>query len=123
MAGPQSVTREVSGNKAISNIVIVIAMPTEAQPVCTTGGFKDKGAIVGDVFIISDCAFHDRRIPIPVFDLYGVGSRKAFETPNLVKELNLKVGKLSTGDSLDMFTRRPIPIIRNRLKLPKQLTI
>ncbi|KAL5077760.1 hypothetical protein RYX36_016744 [Vicia faba] len=113
-------------------------MQTEAQPVVnkfhlihdphspfpqgTTGGFKDRGATVGDVFIISDCAFHDRRIPIPVFDLYGVGSCKAFETPNLVKELNLKVGKLSTGDSLDMFTRRPIPIIRNRLKLPKQLT-
>ncbi|KAI5402341.1 5'-methylthioadenosine nucleosidase [Lathyrus oleraceus] len=68
----------------------------------TAGGFKARGASVGDIFIISDCAFHDRRIPIPVFDLYGVGSRKAFETPNLVKELNIKVGKLSTGDSLDM---------------------
>ncbi|XP_058785684.1 5'-methylthioadenosine nucleosidase-like [Vicia villosa] len=172
MAGvPQS---EVSANKPISNIVIVIAMQTEAQPVVnkfhliedphspfpqgvpwvryhgkykdlnlnliwpgkdpnsgvdsvgtissalvtyaaiqalqpdliinagTAGGFKARGASVGDVFIISDCAFHDRRIPIPVFDLYGVGSRKAFETPNLVKELNLKEGKLSTGDSLDM---------------------
>ncbi|KAL5098822.1 hypothetical protein RYX36_003150 [Vicia faba] len=33
MTVPQSVTREVSGNKAISNIVIVIAMQTEAQPV------------------------------------------------------------------------------------------
>ncbi|CAJ1973003.1 unnamed protein product [Sphenostylis stenocarpa] len=68
----------------------------------TTGGFKAKGASIGDIFIISDCAFHDRRIPIPGFDLYGVGLRKAFDTPNLIKELNLKVGKLSTGDSLDM---------------------
>jgi len=25
------------------------------------------------------------------FDLYGVGLRKAFNTPNLIKELNLKV--------------------------------
>ncbi|XP_073279075.1 5'-methylthioadenosine nucleosidase-like isoform X2 [Primulina huaijiensis] len=39
-----------------------------------------------------------------VFDLYGVGSRQAFYTPNLAKELSLKVGKLSTGDSLDMST-------------------
>ncbi|KAJ7978567.1 5'-methylthioadenosine/S-adenosylhomocysteine nucleosidase [Quillaja saponaria] len=68
----------------------------------TAGGFKAKGASIGDVFIASDCAFHDRRIPIPVFDLYGVGMRKAFETINLVQELHLKVGKLSTGDSLDM---------------------
>ncbi|XP_068483478.1 5'-methylthioadenosine nucleosidase-like isoform X4 [Phaseolus vulgaris] len=68
----------------------------------TTGGFKAKGASIGDIFIISGCAFHDRRIPIPGFDLYGVGLRKAFDTPNLIKELNLKVGRLSTGNSLDM---------------------
>ncbi|XP_022763107.1 5'-methylthioadenosine/S-adenosylhomocysteine nucleosidase 1-like isoform X2 [Durio zibethinus] len=37
-----------------------------------------------------------------VFDLYGVGLRQVFSTPNLLKELNLKIGKLSTGDSLDM---------------------
>ncbi|KAL7098861.1 hypothetical protein ACP275_09G045200 [Erythranthe tilingii] len=68
----------------------------------TSGGFKAKGASVGDVYLASDVAFHDRRIPIPVFDLYGVGSRQACSTPNLAEELNLKVGKLSTGDSLDM---------------------
>ncbi|KAK7409778.1 hypothetical protein VNO78_00086 [Psophocarpus tetragonolobus] len=79
----------------------------------TAGGFKAKGASIGDVFIVSDCAFHDRRIPIPVFDLYGVGLRKAFETPNLVKELNLKVGKLSTGDSLDMTQQDETSIIAN----------
>ncbi|XP_028765665.1 5'-methylthioadenosine/S-adenosylhomocysteine nucleosidase 1 [Neltuma alba] len=79
----------------------------------TAGGFKAKGASIGDVFIISDCAFHDRRIPIPVFDLFGVGSRKAFETPKLVKELNLKVGKLSTGDSLDMTQQDEAGIIAN----------
>lgn len=32
---------------------------------------------------------------IQVFDLYGVGSRKTFSTPNLAKELNLKVSALS----------------------------
>ncbi|KAJ7967214.1 5'-methylthioadenosine/S-adenosylhomocysteine nucleosidase [Quillaja saponaria] len=79
----------------------------------TAGGFKAKGASIGDVFIASDCAFHDRRIPIPVFDLYGVGLRKAFEAPNLIQELNLKVGKLSTGDSLDMTPHDESSIIAN----------
>ncbi|KAI4299896.1 hypothetical protein L6164_033317 [Bauhinia variegata] len=79
----------------------------------TAGGFKAKGANIGDIFVVLDCAFHDRRIPIPVFDLYGIGLRKACETPNLVKELNLKVGKLSTGDSLDMTQQDEASIIAN----------
>ncbi|KAL1541147.1 Mutanase [Salvia divinorum] len=79
----------------------------------TAGGFKAKGASIGDVFLASDVAFHDRRIPIPVFDLYGVGCRKTFSTPNLAKELNLKVGKLSTGDSLDMCAEDEAAILAN----------
>ncbi|XP_044487760.1 5'-methylthioadenosine nucleosidase-like [Mangifera indica] len=79
----------------------------------TTGGFKARGASIGDIFIISDVAFHDRRIPIPVFDLYGVGLRHTFSTPNLLKELNFKVGKLSTGDSLDMSPQDEATIIAN----------
>ncbi|CAA0816787.1 5-methylthioadenosine/S-adenosylhomocysteine nucleosidase 1 [Striga hermonthica] len=79
----------------------------------TCGGFKEKGASIGDVFLTSNVAFHDRRIPIPVFDLYGVGSRQAFSTPNLAKELYLKVGKLSTGDSLDMSPHDEAAIVAN----------
>ncbi|XP_047252565.1 5'-methylthioadenosine/S-adenosylhomocysteine nucleosidase-like [Capsicum annuum] len=79
----------------------------------TAGGFGAKGASIGDVFLSSEVAFHDRRIPIPVFDIYGVGSRKAFATPNLLKELNLKVGKLSTGDSLDMSPVDEAAIVAN----------
>ncbi|KAJ9132746.1 hypothetical protein P3X46_033583 [Hevea brasiliensis] len=56
----------------------------------TAGGFKAKGASIGDVYLVSDVAFHDRRIPIPVFDLYGVGLLQAYSTPNLPKDLNLK---------------------------------
>lgn len=79
----------------------------------TSGGFKAKGASIGDVFLASDVAFHDRRIPIPVFDLYGVGQRQALSTPNVAKELNLKVGKLSTGDSLDMSPHDEASIVAN----------
>ncbi|XP_021900382.1 5'-methylthioadenosine/S-adenosylhomocysteine nucleosidase 1 [Carica papaya] len=83
----------------------------------TAGGFKAKGANIGDVFLASDVAFHDRRIPIPVFDLYGVGSRQAFSTPNLLKELNLKVGKLSTGDSLDISPQDEAELLQMMLQL------
>ncbi|KAJ1258162.1 hypothetical protein BS78_10G053400 [Paspalum vaginatum] len=79
----------------------------------TAGGFNAKGASVGDVYLASDVAFHDRRIPIPVFDMYGVGARKTFATPNLLKELNFKAGKLSTGDSLDMAPQDEEIIVRN----------
>jgi len=68
----------------------------------TAGGFKAKGACISDVYVVSTVAFHDRRIPVPVLDIYGVGMRNTFPTPNLIKELNLKVGRLSTGDSMDM---------------------
>ncbi|XP_010943418.1 5'-methylthioadenosine/S-adenosylhomocysteine nucleosidase 2 isoform X1 [Elaeis guineensis] len=54
----------------------------------TAGGFKAKGACVGDVYLASDVAFHDRRIPIPV-------------------------GKLSTGDSLDMSPQDEAAILAN----------
>ncbi|KAJ9189622.1 hypothetical protein P3X46_000891 [Hevea brasiliensis] len=79
----------------------------------TAGGFKAKGASIGDVYLVSDVTFHDRRIPIPVFDLYGIGLRHAYPTPNLLKDLNLKVGKLSTGDSLDMSPQDEATIIAN----------
>ncbi|XP_068639891.1 5'-methylthioadenosine/S-adenosylhomocysteine nucleosidase-like [Aristolochia californica] len=79
----------------------------------TAGGFKAKGACIGDVFVVSGVAFHDRRIPIPVFDQYGIGSRKTLPTPNLLKELNLKVGNLSTGDSLDMSPHDEASIVAN----------
>ncbi|KAK1261393.1 5'-methylthioadenosine/S-adenosylhomocysteine nucleosidase 1 [Acorus gramineus] len=79
----------------------------------TAGGFKAKGARVGDVYLASDVAFHDRRIPIPVFDQYGIGARQTFSPPNLLKELILKVGKLSTGDSLDMSPHDETSILAN----------
>ncbi|PIM98705.1 Adenosylhomocysteine nucleosidase [Handroanthus impetiginosus] len=64
--------------------------------------YQAKGTSLGDVFLGSDITLLDRRIPIPVLDLYGVGLCQAVSTLNLAKELNLKVGKLSAGNSLDM---------------------
>nr|ACR37116.1 unknown [Zea mays] len=45
--------------------------------------------------------------------MYGTGARKTFAAPNILKELNLKVGKLSTGDSLDMCPQDKELILRN----------
>ncbi|KAM7479398.1 hypothetical protein LguiA_027611 [Lonicera macranthoides] len=79
----------------------------------TAGGFKAKGASIGDVYLASETSFYDRRIPLPIKQLYGICSRQAFSTPNLLKELNLKVGKLSTGNSLDMCPQDEASIIAN----------
>ncbi|KAG9443022.1 hypothetical protein H6P81_018876 [Aristolochia fimbriata] len=68
----------------------------------TAGGLKVKGACGGDIFLISDVAFHHRRNPLPIRDRYGIGARKTIHTSNLLKRLDLKVGKLSTGDSFDI---------------------
>ncbi|KAF7142277.1 hypothetical protein RHSIM_Rhsim05G0063700 [Rhododendron simsii] len=86
-----------------------IELFSDSEKLC----FQAKGASIADIFLASDVAFHDRRIPIPVFDLYGVGLRQAFPTPNLVKTLNLKVGKLSTGDSLDTSPKDEASIVSN----------
>ncbi|GER42308.1 5'-methylthioadenosine/S-adenosylhomocysteinenucleosidase [Striga asiatica] len=79
----------------------------------TAGGFKEKGASIGDVFLASHVAFHDRRNPLPLRDIYCIGLRQAFSTPNLAKELNLKVAKLSTGNSLDTSPQDAAGIIAN----------
>ncbi|XP_031393464.1 5'-methylthioadenosine/S-adenosylhomocysteine nucleosidase 1-like isoform X3 [Punica granatum] len=91
----------------ISAALVTYASVTELKPdliinAGTAGGFGSKGACVGDVFLVSHIAFNHRRIPLPSFDVYGIGLRQAFSTPLLLKEVNLKVGKLSTGDSFDM---------------------
>jgi hypothetical protein len=41
------------------------------QPAYTCGGFQQKGAAIGDVFLTTGVANHDRRIPIPGFDRIG----------------------------------------------------
>ncbi|XP_078448331.1 phosphorylase superfamily protein [Wolffia australiana] len=79
----------------------------------TAGGFKAKGAAISDVYLASEVAFHDRRIPIPIFDQYGVGVRKTVDTPNLLSQVKLKHGKLSTGDSLDMSPHDEASIMAN----------
>jgi len=70
----------------------------------TCGGFSAKGAAIGDVFLTTAVAHHDRRIPIPAFDAYGVGkleTKMQSMTLQLADVLQCKLGICTTGNSLD----------------------
>lgn len=67
----------------------------------TAGGFRGRGAAIADVFVSTLMVNHDRRIPIPGFDSYGVGEFAALPTPALQAALALKSGVVTSGNSLD----------------------
>jgi 5'-methylthioadenosine nucleosidase len=68
----------------------------------TAGGWKSKGARVGDVYVSRDrFVHHDRRIAIPGFDAYGVGSYAAVDAADVAVALGLKTGIVTTSNSLD----------------------
>lgn len=67
----------------------------------TCGGFSRKGAAIGDVFLTTGVANHDRRIPIPGFDMYGIGKLETVETTLMASKLGYKMGICTTGNSLD----------------------
>ncbi len=67
----------------------------------TAGGFGMYGCRVGDVYLSKGFIFHDRIIDIPGFDKYGIGDYPSVDTSEIAKKLNLKTGKISTGNSLD----------------------
>ena len=69
----------------------------------TAGGFIKRGGAIGDVYLSDGTfRFHDRRISIPGFDAYGVGSFPAADVKALATKLGLKLGVVSTGSSLDL---------------------
>jgi 5'-methylthioadenosine nucleosidase len=67
----------------------------------TCGGFQRKGAAIGDVFLTTAVAHHDRRIPIPEFEPYGIGRLESILATNLAETHNFKQGVCTTGNSLD----------------------
>jgi 5'-methylthioadenosine nucleosidase len=68
----------------------------------TCGGFQRKGAAIGDVFLTTGVANHDRRIPIPDFIPYGVGKLDTkVSVLNMATALGFKTGVCTTGNSLD----------------------
>jgi len=67
----------------------------------TAGGFASRGAVIGDVFMATAFANHDRRIPLAAFDAYGVWAIDAHPAPRLASASGLKMGIVTTGNSLD----------------------
>jgi 5'-methylthioadenosine nucleosidase len=80
----------------------------------TSGGFARKGAVVGDVFLVSASAFHHRRIPIPGFDVLGIGKLEtSFDVVAMATELGFKTGVVTTSDSLDKTERCDEMMLQN----------
>jgi len=68
----------------------------------TCGGFARKGGEIGDVFLTTGVANHDRRIGIPGFVEYGIGGLSSEIDPAAMAEaLGYKTGVCTTGNSLD----------------------
>ena len=67
----------------------------------TCGGFQRAGASVGDIFLAGrDFLFHDRRIPLPRFDEFGVGRIPSAVVPDrILRSIDASAGVISTGDS------------------------
>lgn len=70
----------------------------------TCGGFKSEGADIADVFIGNAVMFHDRRVPGD--DKWGtqaLGNYPVYDgAAEIASALNLRMGKVTTGSSLDM---------------------
>uniref|UniRef100_A0A2P2L7D3 Uncharacterized protein MANES_04G078800 n=1 Tax=Rhizophora mucronata TaxID=61149 RepID=A0A2P2L7D3_RHIMU len=79
----------------------------------TMHAYQGKLSLVISGEFHSKFSFNLHPCLLQVFDLYGVGLRQGFSTPNLLKELNFKIGKLSTGDSLDLSSHDEEAIMAN----------
>lgn len=69
----------------------------------TAGAFASNGSEIGDVYLSHQhIVFHDRRIPIPGWDEYGVGKYPTYDATLIARALEMKQGIITTGNSLDM---------------------
>jgi len=67
----------------------------------TCGGFKRKDLGIGDVVLTTGVANHDRRVPIPGFDVAGIGKITTMCPINMAENMGYKTGLCTTGNSLD----------------------
>lgn len=70
----------------------------------TCGGFKSNGADIAEVFIGNKAMFHDRRVPgDDAWGTQSIGNYSVWEgSEAMAKDLGFKMGKVTTGSSLDM---------------------
>lgn len=79
---------------------IKILNPMVIASVGTAGGFKARGASIGDV-LVSDLGiyFHGRHIPVPEYKSYETGNFTSYTLKNLG---SIKRGRVSSGDSVPL---------------------
>lgn len=70
----------------------------------TCGAFESNGAEIAKVYLGSGAMFHDRRVPgDDAWGTQALGNYDVWEgTAELARRLNLPMGKVTTGSSLDM---------------------
>lgn len=68
----------------------------------TAGGWRRQGTAIGDVFLAWDrFVFHDHRIDLPVFSAMSTADIPAADLREIAADLALRLGVVTTGDSLD----------------------
>ncbi len=70
----------------------------------TCGAFKKNGAEIGEIYVSNAVMFHDRRVPgDDAWGTQALGNYPIYERANeIAKALGFKMGKVTTGSSLDM---------------------
>ena len=71
-------------------------------------------------FLSSNIINHDRHIPIPGFDMYGIGKTSSTATPVLQASLGFKSGVVSSGNSLD-YTDKCMDIMKEHQAAVKEM--
>lgn len=68
----------------------------------TAGGFASKGAQIGTLYTSEKhFIFHDRIVPLPGFSDAAIGCFPALDVSQLVQDLELESGVISSGSSLE----------------------
>lgn len=70
----------------------------------TCGGFKSDGANIADVYLGNGVMFHDRRVPgDDEWGTQALGNYPVYDkVEEMAADLGVKLGKVTTGSSLDM---------------------
>lgn len=95
---------------AVSAYVSMVAFqPQLVVSAGTAGGFRARGARIGDVFLSTKTVYHHRRIPSAdpnsTYEEYGFGHFRSPPLELLAAQAGLKTGVVSTSDSLDYTAR------------------
>ncbi|MET1255901.1 hypothetical protein [Aliikangiella maris] len=87
----------------------------------TAGGFAQKGASIGTIYISEEhFIYHDRHVPIPGFDQSSVGLYPAVRVSRLARHLNMEMGVISTGSSLEK-NDKDIKVINQHNAVAKEM--